>query len=161
MADNSTLIKVGAVGAALYIAYTQGWLSFLGIGTAATATPTATPATSGTPATSAGAVPTTPSAASPSTLDALYTKFLAAAKAGGSDTGTLGVDGWGWYLNQSGITAPDPMPIFSAAVPGFDRSQQFTITQYWAVMAPALKTQLGLSGLGMYGALAGMAWGYR
>ena len=29
MADNSGMIKVAAIGIAAYVAYTQGWLSFL------------------------------------------------------------------------------------------------------------------------------------
>ena len=155
MADN-TMIKVAAVGAAVYVAYTQGWLAFLGLGSASSAPST------GTPATSAGANPpvtgvpaTTPANAPTTTLDSLYSTMTAKAKAAG-DTGSLGVDAWGFYLNQAGISAPDPLPVFAAAIPTFDRAQTFTAPAYWAVMAPALKAQLGLSGLGVYGGLGAL-----
>ena len=64
------------------------------------------------------------------------------------------MDHWGFFLNQEltpmGKAAPDPLPLFQAAVPGFVREQPLTAGQYWAVMVPALKSQLGLSGLGLY-----------
>ena len=150
--DGKLALKLGMFGGALYLAYTQGWLSMFGLGTASTTTTTA--ATTSTSGTSAGTVNTasSPVAASPASLDSLYSKMVAAAKAAG-EASSLGVDAWGYYLNNSGITAPDPLPIFSAAVANFDRSQVFTAPQYWAIMAPALKTQLGLSGLGVYGGL--------
>jgi hypothetical protein len=155
MADNSGWIKVAAVGVAAYVAYTQGWLSFLGIGApAATSTPaTSTPATT-TPATTTAVATTAPSpnaisgANSAAGIQA-HTIALANAPAAG-----LGVDQWGYYLNQVlnplNMVAPDPMPLFTAAAPGFDRSQVLTSGQYWAVMLPALKSQLGFTGLGLY-----------
>jgi len=152
-------MKVGLFGAALYLAYSQGWLSFLGLGTAA-APATGTPATAGSTPLAVGVPTPIPVSTSPapvnasSTLDALYTKMVTAAKAAG--TTSTGVDGWGYYLNNSGITAPDPIPAFSAAIPNFDRSQNFTAPAYWAIMAPALRSQLGLSGLGVYGGLGAL-----
>ena len=90
MADNSsTFIKLGLFGAALYVAYSQGWLSFLGFGTAAAVPATGTPAT-GASANSPVAVvpvasnPVTP-VNTPSSLDALYTKMVAAATAAGTN----------------------------------------------------------------------------
>lgn len=162
MADNSaTFMKLGLFGAALYVAYSQGWLSFLGIGTAA-----AVPSATGTAATGASAnssVAVVPVASNPisvtpastPSLDAIYAGMVAKAKAAG-ESSSLGADAWGYYLNQSGVTAPDPLPILSAAVPNFDRSQTFTAAQYWAIMAPALQSQLGLSGLGIYGGLGAL-----
>ena len=151
MADNSGIIKVAAVGVAAYVAYTQGWLSFLGIGAPA-ATTAATPVAS----TSTPAVPVTvtpsPNAISGANSAAgiqAHTMTLANAPAAG-----LTADQWGYYLNQVlnplNMVAPDPMPLFTAAAPGFDRSQVLTPGQYWAVMLPALKSQLGLTGLGLY-----------
>ena len=140
MADNSGLIiKVGIFGAVAYYAYSQGWLSSLGIGTATTpVTPTTTAAT---PVTATGA----------NSLSAIQAATILQAKAPAAG---LAVDDWGWYLNNVlaplGKTAPDPMPLFTAAIPGFARSQLVTAANYWAVMAPALQSQLGLSGLGMY-----------
>ena len=141
MADNSGLIiKVGIFGAVAYYAYSQGWLSSLGIGTAV-ATAAAT--------TSSPVVPV----AVANTLSEVQAATILQANAPAAG---LAVDDWGWYLNKvlatigSGKAAPDPMPIFTAAIPGFVRSQLLTAAQYWAVMAPALTSQLGLSGLGMY-----------
>jgi hypothetical protein len=73
--------------------------------------------------------------------------------------GDHGVDDWNVYLMAampSGFTAPDPMPIFTAAVPGFDRSQKLSAAQYWGVMAPWLKANAGLSGLHHFARLAGL-----
>jgi hypothetical protein len=70
------------------------------------------------------------------------------------------MDDWGYFLNQAlapiGLTAPDPYPLFNAAVPGISRSQLLNAGQYWVIMGQALKSQLGLSGLGLYG--LGRAW---
>ena len=144
MADNSGLIiKVGIFGAVAYYAYSQGWLSSLGIGTAAVAT---------TPATNAVITPVVPVAVA-NTLSEVQAATILQANAPAAG---LAVDDWGWYLNNvlatigNGKPAPDPMPIFTAAIPGFVRSQLLTAAQYWAVMGPALTSQLGLSGLGMY-----------
>jgi hypothetical protein len=64
-------------------------------------------------------------------------------------SGSRGVDEWNSYLATAGnLTPPDPMPLFQAAVPGFDRSQKLTAAQYWGVMAPALTAQQGLTGMG-------------
>ena len=143
MADNSGLIiKVGIFGAVAYYAYSQGWLSSLGIGTAAAATvTTVAPVATAAPVTGANS------------LSAIQAATILAANAPAAG---LAVDDWGWYLNNvlatigNGKPAPDPMPIFTAAIPGFVRSQLLTSAQYWAVMGPALTSQLGLSGLGMY-----------
>jgi hypothetical protein len=172
------MIKVGAVAVAAYVAYAQGWLSFLGIGTATpAATPAATPSgasvlgtdtSSGTPVSS----PTPAPSAKANVLDGIYTAMVKAANA---PSAGLGVDAWGYYLNNQlaplGLQAPDPQPLFSdyitainaVALPGapvlpaFDRST-FLVTApiYWGVMAPALRTQLGLSGLGIYGGLGAL-----
>ena len=163
MADNSsTFIKLGIIGAVGYFAYTQGWLSFLGIGGSAPApTPTPTPTPAPNPNAIQGA----------NTIDGVFTKMVAAAP-----SGSHGVDEWNSYLQtamqgvKSGWVAPDPMPIFTAAVQGFSRDQQLSSGQYWGVMAPWLKTNAGLSGygrngLGMYhdtfSGLAAIASHYR
>ena len=147
MADNSGIIKVAAVGVAAYVAYTQGWLSFLGIGApAATVAAPASTATTAVPVTSS---PNAIAGANSAAGIQAHTMTLANAPAAG-----LTADQWGYYLNQVlnplNMVAPDPMPLFTAAAPGFDRSQVLTPGQYWAVMLPALKSQLGLSGLGLY-----------
>jgi hypothetical protein len=137
VADNTGLfIKLGIAGAVAYYAYSQGWLSSLGIGTAATTTP----ATTTTPAVAVNPNPITGS----NTLAGIYSRMVAAA-----GPGSRGVDEWNSYLATAGnLTPPDPMPLFQAAVPGFDRSQKLTAAQYWGVMAPALTAQTGLTGMG-------------
>jgi hypothetical protein len=148
MADNSGIIKLAAVGVAAYVAYTQGWLSFLGIAAPVAA---ATPVASTTPAVPVTVAPD-PNAISGANSAAgiqAHTMSLANAPAVG-----LTCDQWGYYLNQVlaplNMVAPDPLPLFTAAAPGFDRSQVLTAGQYWAVMTPALKSQLGFTGLGLY-----------
>ena len=150
MVDNTgTLVKVGIIGAVAYYAYTQGWLSMLGLTPAAAEA--ATPAAA-TPAPNPNAI------VGANSLDAISIRVLSAA-----GTGSRTVDEWNYFLGSAApqVTPPDPMPLFSAAVPNFDRSQKLTFGQYWGVMAPALKTQMGLSGLGIYGGLAVAARGYR
>jgi hypothetical protein len=147
VADSSvnTLIKVGLFGAAAYLIYKQGWLAQFGIGTA--------PAT--TPATATTAATTTPAAAAaPSALDTLYTAMVAAATAGGIST--TGPDGWNYYLVQGGYPspAPDPADVF----PGVDRSIPMTSAQYWAGMSAWLQKNKGMSGVGIFGGLAGLIY---
>ena len=93
---------------------------------------------------------TSSAAAGGRTLDSVYQAMLAAAKAG-SITET-NADGWNYFVMQStpSIVAPDPVPLFTAANSSWQRADNMTAAQYWAVMGPALKTQYGLSGLGFY-----------
>lgn len=146
--SNSGLIKVALIGGAAYFAYRQGWLSFLGLGSPAVTTAAPAPPVS-----------TAPPVVGANSLDGIHAQLVAMVKA------PAAVDEWDYALNQImaplGKTAPDPMPIFSAAVPGFSRGQLLTDAQYWGIMAPALKAQLGLSGLGMYGGLAALSMGSR
>ena len=87
------------------------------------------------------------------TLDAIYGRMVTAAAAPGEG---YGADQWNYFLAQvSNITPPDPTDVFSS-VPGFDRSKNLmSAMEYWAVMAPYLKSKMGLSGLGVFGGLAG------
>lgn len=146
MADNGGMVKLGLVAAAAYYAYSQGWLSALGIGTPAVAA-----AAPGAPAAPAAVVPNPNAIVGDNTVAGIQAHTILAANAPAAG---LSADQWGWYLNNAlaplGKAAPDPMPLFSSAVSGFDRSQVLTAGQYWAVMTPALKSQLGLSGLGLY-----------
>jgi hypothetical protein len=146
------MIKLAVAGAAVYYAYTKGWLSSLGIGAPVAAPAVALGPVAYAPVVVAPAVVATPNPITgANTVAGIQAATLLAA---GAPAEGLGVDAWGWYLNQQlaplGKVAPDPMPIFTAASPGFDRSQPVTAAQYWGVMAPALRSQLGLSGLGMY-----------
>ena len=120
------------------------------------------------PATSAAAADTTTKSAAksaaaklPSVAD-IQAAVILAAKAPAEG---LGVDEWGFLVNQAlapfGKAAPDPMPLFTAMFNAvnqatgqgqrFDRAMLVTAPAYWAVMGPALKAQTGLAGYGMYG----------
>jgi hypothetical protein len=185
MADSSKLIMIVGGAAVAYYAYTQGWLSSLGLGmpsdaayagqgtavtaaqgsgcpntyayyspstkkyycsaTAPTATQTAAGSAAATAAATTAPVTPTPNAITGgNTLAGIYARMVAAAP-----SGSHAVDDWNTYLATAGnLTPPDPMPLFQAAVPGFDRSQLLTAAQYWGVMAPALTAQQGLTGMG-------------
>lgn len=145
--NNSALLKFALVGGAAYLAWRQGWLdSFL---------PASVAANPVTPA----AVPVIPAAPDPNaiqgqnTLAGIYGRLVTAAKAPAAG---LAADEWDFYLNPLlsplGKVAPDPMEVFPAAVPGFDRSQKLSAGQYWSVVGPALRAQ-GLSGLGFFGGM--------
>lgn len=141
MADNSSMIKYALFAGAGYLAYQQGWLSVLGIGTpkaaAATLPPVAPPAAAVAPGSS-------------NVLDHIYTGIVAAAAA--DHTTTTGPDVWNVYAVRSG--GPNPMPAPEEA--GLTRVDM-TAAQYWTAMAPLVKTKLGLSGLGIYGGLGQLA----
>lgn len=133
MADNSKLLMLGAAGAAVWWFYIRKAIPSI-------------------PTAAAVAAVVDPNAITgANTVEGIQARVLLSAKAPAEG---LAVDEWGFVLNQVlaplGKSAPDPMPLFSAASSGFDRGQRVTAGQYWAVMAPALKSQLGLSGLGMY-----------
>ena len=139
VADNSKLLLFGGAAVAVW------WFYFR--------TP-AVPAATAAPGAPASGVPSpvTPTAQpAGASVEAIQAGTLLAA---GAPAEGLGVDAWGWYVNQQlaplGKSAPDPAPLFAAALPGFTRSQLVTAPEYWAVMGPALKSQLGLSGLGLY-----------
>ncbi len=144
MADSSKLLLFGGAAAAYWWFYMRK----PDAGGVTAVFPTIAP---GTPA--VVVPPVDPNAAvGANTVAAIQARTIAAAKAPAAG---LTIDGWSWYVNNElqplGKAVPDPMPLFSAAIPGFDRSQNVTASQYWAVMGPALKTQTGLSGLGLYG----------
>lgn len=148
MADNSGIIKIGLIGAAAWLAYKQGWLAFLGIGL-----PVAAPATAAPAAIAPGA----PAAAAPSMLDGIFSRVQSAAGSGAQ----LDPDEWDWYLNNELAAlgkgaAPDPVGIF-----GQRPFSKVGAAQWWGPMSAALRSQLGLSGLGIYGGLAALSTRYR
>ena len=113
-------------------------------------------------AASNSSAPTTPA---PSSLDTMYAtlKNQAASDSfftGSGDARTGSVDHWNYYLAQlvpAGVTIPGG--LFSN-VAG-DDPNNLTAAQYWAVMAPWLASNAGLSGLGMYGGLGAIVRAYR
>jgi hypothetical protein len=127
VADNS-LVKYGLFAGAAYLAYRQGWLSFLGLGGPTVVT--APPANGGAnpPATGSTAEAIPP----PSVLSGIFSRIQ--SKAGAVP---LNADEWNWYLSNELAAlgkgaAPDPVPIF-----GLDRSQplpEMSFDQYKAKM---------------------------
>jgi len=143
MAD---VLKIALFGAAGWVGYQYILKPWMAAPATAAGTPAATPPATG------GTVPVvkTPS----NSLDAAYALMVSKANAP-----SLNVDQWDWFLMDSipNFTAPDPMPRFSAAIPNFDRTAPMSASDYWNVMAPWLKANAGLSGLGP----RGLGWMYR
>lgn len=167
MAGVSDLVKYGALGVLglwLYNRYVSPTAATATATGAAPAAPAATvpPAASGStaPAPTLPAVispaATPPAAPASSTLDAIFSRMVAAATTSGANTATgLTPDQWNWFLMQSSPAvgpAPDPLLVFS----GVDRSQPMYAGVYWASMAPYLRGHLGLSGLGHFGAVGAL-----
>jgi len=112
MASDNTLVKVGLFAGAAYLAYQQGWLSFLGIGSSA---PAATPAPS-TPATQpVSAPPAQPSAPPAPTyppLSQIYSQMVAIANQswqGASSCGSQPIVGT--TAIPGGAVIPDPTSL--------------------------------------------------
>jgi hypothetical protein len=152
VADNSKLLLLGGAAVAVW------WFYFR--------TPTAAATPAAAAASTTGGTSTPPAGPKMPSVSDIQAAVILAANA---PMEGLSVDSWGWYLNNAlapyGVSAPDPMPLFTAraaaanaalaAVPGyspvtFNRSELVTAPAYWVVMEPALKAQLGLSGLGLY-----------
>jgi hypothetical protein len=170
--DSGKLLTLGLVGVGGYLAYRwyTGQPAALVSGSTAAATPAApagasvsTVVTPAAPVTAAPAAPAAP--ASPSSLDAMYAtlKNQAASDAfftGSGDSLTASVDHWNYYLGQlvpAGVTIP--AGLFSNI--GGDDPNNLTAAQYWAVMAPWLSSNAGLSGLGIYGGLGALVRAHR
>jgi hypothetical protein len=167
--DNSGLIKLGIAGAAAYYAYSQGWLSFLGIGTAAptTAAGVATPPVAGSVAAPGAAVtPTPPAAVAGPSLSSLYTQLVAAAGASHQPGSNPGPDEYNALLMGIYPAAgplPDPNQLFAGT--GWSRPGGMPIAAYWSVTSTWLQANKGLSGLNGYAGLGAIAmrqrgWGF-
>jgi hypothetical protein len=167
--DSKNILILGAVGVGGYLAYRwyTGQPVALVSGSTAPATPAApagaSVSTVATPAAPVTAVPAAPAA--PSSLDAMYATLKNQAASDGFFTGsgdslTASVDHWNYYLAQlvpAGVTIP--AGLFSN-VAG-DDPNNLTAAQYWAVMAPWLSSNAGLSGLGIYGGLGALVRAHR
>lgn len=137
------LLVIGAGGLLLWYLNSKGYLSGL-FGTTAT---TVLPPATGTGTTTTGTTTTgttTPPAPGFNSLAAIYQRLQADAQA---PPAGLTAYGWNYSLARvSSITPPDPAPLFAAA--GLEPTMNMTAAQYWSVMAPALTTSFGLTGLG-------------
>jgi hypothetical protein len=167
VADNSSgMIKIALFGGAAFLAYKQGWLSsILPAATPAASCPTGQqPIMDGSvfrgcmpgipPAGGATApiVPTVP-AAGPS-LDSLGTQLVtaAAAQVHANPAWHQGPDELNSLLMQiyPGVgQLPAPEDWFAAS--GWKRPDTMTFANYWAVAAPWLRANKGLSGIGRHG----------
>ena len=112
MADSSTFIKFGLRAGAGYLAYKQGWLSFLGIGAPAAS---ATPGTTSTGTPGAAVAQSAPAQTSPS-LATLYQRIQSIAAAnqagGGSNCGSQPAIG---MLMAGGVAIPNPADLQALA----------------------------------------------
>ncbi len=157
--DNSGFIKIGVVGVVGWYAYTKGWLSFLGIGPAAAATPvvpvTPTPTASSQPAQTAAAPPPAASAgpAAPS-LTSLYTQLVnAAGSANVHDPDNYNALLVGIYPAAGPL--PDPNQLFAGT--GWARPAQMPIASYWSLTSAWLQQNKGLAGMNGYSGLGALA----
>lgn len=124
------VLKWGLLGVAAYWIYTT---FFTTAATPATATPAATPA----------AAP----ASTFNTLDAIYSRMVAAVPANTQQT----ADQWNTVLAaQSAVTPPDPNAVFTFTTAN-PRTATMTAAQYWTPMSAYLAKNMGMSGLGFYG----------
>jgi hypothetical protein len=156
--DNSGLIKLGIAGAGLYYAYSQGWLSFLGIGSAAATStavpPVSSPGTGQPPVTQA---PAAPSAPLPS-LASLYTQLVNAAGAAHTPGSNPGPDEYNSLLMGIYPAAgplPDPNSLFAST--GWQRPNGMPIAAYWSITSVWLQQNKGLSGVNGYAGLGALA----
>jgi hypothetical protein len=138
------IIKWGAIAGLAYWAYTTFFAApAAGV---TTSPPAAKPATTD----KTGTAPVVNS------LDAIYQKLQTAW-----GSGTHNADEGNWYLVSVGGIDVAPAP--ESFIPGFVRTTtgpQYTAAQYWAYMAPWLRTNKGLSGLGAFAGLGALyGWG--
>jgi hypothetical protein len=105
-----------------------------------------------TPSAASPTSPTQPASTAPVSNGSLDAAFQAMVTKSNGQTGTI--DDWDSWLMQGTprLVAPDPMPIFVAAIPNFDRATKMNAADYWKVMSPVIAKQYGLSGLGFFGA---------
>jgi len=112
MADNSGILKIALFGGAAYLAYTQGWLSFLGLSPSGSAAPPATAPTGGTAA-SAGT--TTPPAQPPAKtyppLSQIFQGMVQKAVAAASSGSGCGPQPAVTLTNIGGVMVPDPSQV--------------------------------------------------
>lgn len=140
--ESKTILVVGALGVGAYLIYRN----------LAPATATAAPAAGST---SAPAAPAQPAFNS---LDQIYGRLSAAVKAAndpaitGGDTATFDV--FNFYLGTvSDLTGlPSSTDVF-----GTPTTVPMTVATYWAALAPWLKANKGLSGLGVFAGLGALA----
>ena len=125
------LLVIGAGGLLLWYLNSKGYLSSVFGSTSTTTTTTTTP-------------PAGTTATNTNSLAAIFTRLQADAGSQAAQTG-LSAYGWNYSLARvTTITPPDPQSLWATA--GLDPTQNMTANQYWAIMAPALTTQFGLSG---------------
>lgn len=140
LADTTKLLLLGGAAAAVY------WFYFR------------QPAHATSPVATAPPPPDPNAIKGANSADGIYAQLVTAAQKGEGTT-SLNVDQWNYYLAQVAPqlgAPPNPADVFGS-ISGFSHTQLLSPSQYWAVMAPWLKTNRGLSGVGLMGRLA---WGW-
>lgn len=149
--DSSGIVKMALGVGAGYLVYKYmsepaaapvGPLPAVPGGGGGNSAPPAVPSATSTPPPT---VTTPPPVTQFNSLDAIGQRVLSAV---GSQS--LTPDQFNFYLASqlaAGTTPPDPVAVFTQA--GWDRNATMTFPQWWGVMAPYLRTNLGLSGFGV------------
>src|SRR6185436_9644217 len=138
--NTGSVVKWGAIGLGAWWVYRNYFTAPVpGVVTVA---PLSTPASAPAPST-----PT----ASFNTLDAIYSRFAAAA---GPEARTA--DQFNVFLKQVSSLSPDPAVVFTQA--GFDRNAAMTPAQYWSAVAAHL-AGTGMKGLGHFAGLGALYLG--
>ena len=147
MAGNTlgTVLKYGMLAGGGYLLYRAVAPGLTGALTPAIAAP----APSGS---STAAVVNKPPPIAYNTLDAVYQRLSAAV-----GTTPYNVHQFNYFLAQqlpAGKAAPNPGTFLPA---GFDDTQTMTLANYWSAVTPVLRSEYGLSGLGIFGGLGALA----
>jgi hypothetical protein len=151
VADNSGMLKVGLFAGAAFLAYRQGWFSSI----LGTVSPTSTSGTGAQPVGTTGSTVSQQPPAQPaqaqhpaaSSLDDLGAQVVAAA--GGQSMGPDGFNALVTRILPSAGPLPDPNELFGPS--GWARPASMSFATYWAITAPWLKANKGLSGIGPHG----------
>lgn len=173
--DGNSLIMLGGLAVAGYVAYEYFFKPFFNIGVVPDRTSggytspggTGSTSTQGTSTTPTGSTPISTTPAAPSQLDAIYKAMKADITAynnpgtgdafftGSGDSLANSAHRFNFYLQRSYTgTIPDLGAVFA------DPDAVLTAAQFWAAMAPALKAaNSGLTGLGFYGGLGALVGG--
>jgi hypothetical protein len=134
------ILKWGLLGVAAYWVYT----TFFSSSTTTTAATTKT----------APATTTSTAASSFNSLDAIYQRIVTASTNDPNlKNGQMTADQWNAYLAaESNVTPPAPGTVFGTSYTS-NPTGTMTAATYWSTMSQYLATNMGMSGLGLYGGL--------
>ncbi len=139
-----SVIPLALAGGAAWLA----WEYWLKPAPAAVRSPDA-PGLPNAPAPAAAVTPAAPTAPAFNSLDAIYGRLAAAV-----GTTPYNVHQFNWFLSKQ-LPAGKTLPSANEFLPAdWVDTTEMTLAQYWAAIAPWLKSNWGLSGLGVFGSLA-------